>query len=84
MPCRRHTTCHYTPPPYSTRAGPDLSTDARQQVIKPPAPAALQLCASRLALSPRHAGPDKGFGVLEWAGSLVPQGVLVKGKPWRM
>ena len=23
---------------------------------------------------------DKGFGVLEWTGKLVPQGLLVKGK----
>lgn len=24
--------------------------------------------------------PDGGLGVLEWTGSLIPQGVLVKGK----
>lgn len=24
---------------------------------------------------------DKGFGVLEWTGKLVPQGLLVKGTP---
>ena len=25
--------------------------------------------------------PDKGLGVLEWTGKLVPQGLLVKGAP---
>ena len=25
--------------------------------------------------------PDKGLGVLEWTGKLVPQGLLVKGVP---